>query len=141
MWKASYEKVFRDVTRKELWYAWADVNHWLSWDDSLESTRLEGPFAEGAQFELKPKGGMRVRVKLVSVIPFHEFTDVTRLPMGEMYDQRVVEDAPGGVRIKSAIWVKGPLAGLWRMLVAQGVAASVPAQTERLVQYVRAARS
>jgi hypothetical protein len=54
-----------------------------------------------------------------------------------MVDSHELIDHGDGVEVKTTVTVQGPLAFLWRKLVAEGVARSLPEQTERLVQAAR----
>lgn len=138
MWQASFERIYPDVTARAIWAAWADVERWPEWDRELEWTRLEGAFAQGSTFTLKPKGGPSVRIRITACEPERLFTDVARFPLARMTDHHELEAVPGGLAIRSRIDVQGPLAWLWTRLVARDVAAGVPAQMDALVAYARA---
>jgi hypothetical protein len=137
MWQATYEQCFPGLTKEAVWSTWTDVNGWSKWDKETDYATLSGCFEEGASFVLKPKGGPKVNIKLTSVAPLKGFTDVTRFPLARMYDVHEMESAAEGLVLKSTIRVEGPLAWLWRRLVAQGVAAGVPKQMNALAQYAR----
>lgn len=137
MWMQKFEKSFEDVSLESIWGCWENVNEWPLWDQELEYTNLKQDFALGSQFELKAKGGPKVRIELTEITPKRSFTDVTRFPGARMLDVHEIEKVGNGVRIISVIRVEGPMAWLWRRLVAQGVANGVPAQTESLVAFAR----
>lgn len=137
MWQASYEKTFAGVQKEDIWAAWSDIPNWNQWDVDLEYTKLTEPFSQGARFILKPKGGPKVDIEITRMEPLVGFTDVAKFPLAKMYDIHDLEDTPQGLKIKSTIRVEGPLAWLWKKLVAQDVAAGVPKQMESLVQYAK----
>jgi hypothetical protein len=137
MWESKYEKEFEGITVKAVWDAWVDVSSWPKWDSEIEETVMKRPFAVGTQFSLKPKGGPKVSIRLTEVTPLRSFTDVTTFPFAKMYDFHEINETLNGVVLKSKITVSGPLAWLWRKIVAQGVASGVPMQMEALVSYAK----
>jgi hypothetical protein len=50
-----------------------------------------------------------------------------------MVDVHEFVESDGGVEIRNTTSMDGPLAWVWRKLVAEGVANSLPEQTSRLV--------
>jgi hypothetical protein len=137
MWSSSYSKKVEGVSAQQLWKVWSDVNEWHRWQDDIEYARIEGAFESGRSFRFKPKGGPDLRLELSGVEPGRAFTDITRFPLARMVDSHELIDHGDGVEVKTTVTVQGPLAFLWRKLVAEGVARSLPEQTERLVQAAR----
>jgi hypothetical protein len=134
MWVKSYSKVYQDVKKEDVWRLWADVNNWPKWDKELEYCKMDGSFAQGNHFILKPIKGPKVKIILSEVISNKKFTDYTKFPGAIMYDAHELEETPNGLHIVSTITVKGFLSFLWIKLVAKNVAASVPAQMDALVK-------
>ena len=137
MWTHTYSKTVPEVGAAQLWKAWTDVDQWKTWQDDIELARLEGPFQDGSTIHFKPKGGPTLRLALQDVRPGLAFTDVTRFPLARMYDAHELVAHDGGVEIRVRMWLQGPLAFLWRRLVAQKVADGLPEQTARLVERAR----
>jgi hypothetical protein len=140
MWSKSYSTKVRDVTAEQLWRVFVDVNRWHIWDGDLDYARLEGEFAVGNSFLLKPKGGPKVKIQLVEVVPNRTFTDRTKFPLAEMFGQHDFVEADDGVEIKTTIRLRGPLAFVWRKLVAEGIVAGLADQTESLIRRARDVR-
>ena len=140
-WQASYEKVYPGMNKKMIWAAWEDVNSWQKWDDELEFAKLQGPFQKGAVFSLRPKGGPTVSIEITDLEHGRSFTDRTKFPLAQMLDTHEMEDTPEGLKIRSIIRVQGPLAWLWRKLVAQGVADGAAKQIDALVKYAQKQKS
>jgi len=136
-----YDEVFPGVARSAVWALWSDVEGWARWDEDIEYAKIAGPFREGTRIVLKPKDGPQVSLELTHVAEMQGFTDVARFPLARMHDRHMLEDTPDGLRIKIRIWVEGPLAWLWEWLVARGVAAGVPKQTQALVRLAQVGRS
>ncbi len=134
MWKSTHEVVTQEVTQEQIWSLWSDVNSWHVWDQDIEYARLSTPFAQGFRFELKPKGGPKVKIDIIECVPYKGFTDFTLFPLAQMYSIHSLQDTPEGLKITHTIQVTGPLYRVWRKLVAQSIADGMPTQTSRLIE-------
>jgi hypothetical protein len=65
------------------------------------------------------------------------FIDHCRFLGATMRDLHYLEDTPQGVKITQRIEVEGPLSFLWVRLVAKGVAAEIPIQTDFMIEYAK----
>ena len=139
MWTATHSAVIPGLDKQAVWNAWADVNHWHLWDGDINSAELLGEFAAGAQFVLHPKGGPKVKIDLVRAEPLVGYTDLCRFPLARMYGIHDMRDTPEGVELAITIRVEGPLAWLWRKLVAQKVADEAPKQIASLAAFAKSA--
>jgi hypothetical protein len=137
MWTRSYSTVVKDVSAARLWQVWSDVDRWREWQDDIEEARLESPFEDGGVIHFRPKGGPTLKLGLLDVRAGTAFTDVTRFPLARMYDAHELEERDGGVEVRVRMWLEGPLAFLWRRLVAEKVAGGLPEQTARLIERAR----
>jgi uncharacterized protein YndB with AHSA1/START domain len=137
MWNSTYSKTVADVTAQQLWSAWSDVNQWHKWQPDIEYARLDDPFETGNSFAFKPKGGPHLKIELSSVTPGASFTDITRFPLARMVDSHELIDHGGEVEIRTTLRMEGPLSFLWRKLVGEDVAKSLPQQTDALVRFAR----
>ena len=138
MWTKSYSTTVKGIDVDRLWRVWSDVDAWNSWQSDLDYARLEGDFAAGSTFLLKPKGGPRVRIQLLTVEPNRRFVDLTRFPLARMYGEHEFIASGDAVEIRTSVSVEGALGFLWRKLVGEGVARSLEAQTRGLVARARA---
>ena len=140
MWVQRFSQIYAGVTKKQIWQAWSEVEDWPKWDHGLESCSFikSVGFNNGGLIQLKPNGGPKVKLKLFDVLPNQGFSDACRFLGATMTDVHILEDTDAGLKITNNISVRGPLSWLWVKLVAQGVAQSVPEQTQQLVEYVRA---
>ena len=137
MWKKTYSKTFQDVKRQDVWRIWTDINNWTLWHSDLDYCKLEGEFAVGNHFFLKPKSIKPVKIMLTEVNEGFSFTDCTSFFGAKMYDTHAMEETFDGLTLTNTLTVTGPLKWLWIKLVAQNVADSVPEETEALVNLVR----
>ena len=127
MWKT--EHTHESAAAPEAIFArWADVEGWPSWDASLITTTLAGPFAAGTTGTLHPLGMPEpVAFTLTGVEDGAGFSDETRLgPLVLRFDHRV-EPRPGGSRIVVSIEADGPDAEQVGSAVAEDLPESVAA--------------
>ncbi|MEP6763665.1 MAG: SRPBCC family protein [Gemmatimonadaceae bacterium] len=137
MWQATHSRTIRNIDKTSVWAAWADVNHWNDWDKDLDYATLDGEFNEGETFMLKPRGGPRVKINILRVAPMLGYTDLTHFPLAKMYGIHDMEDTADGLRLTITIRIEGPLAWLWRKIVAQKVADESPAQMQALGEFIQ----
>jgi hypothetical protein len=62
-----------------IWTIFRDVPRWKDWNAGIEQIELEGPFAEGTWFTMKPTGQDTLRSQLVKVRENERFVDETRV--------------------------------------------------------------
>lgn len=137
MWTKTYSKTYFGVRKEDIWTLWSDVNSWTKWQGDLDFCTMEGPFAAGNFFLLKPKGVKPVRSVLTDVKEGYRFTDCTSFFGAKMYDSHSMEETSEGLRMTSTLNVTGPLQWLWVQLVAKNVAAAKPREMDALVELAR----
>ncbi len=135
MWTKSYSLTTKEATKEQMWKLFSDVNNWHSWDKGIEYAKLDGKFEKGNFFELKPKGGPKVKIQLVETIVNKSFTDFTHFPLAKMYGEHRLEETPEGLRITTTMSISGPLAFLWRKIVAEGIVKGLPEEMPLQVKY------
>lgn len=134
MWTKTYSQTFKNVNRETIWRLWTDVNNWPKWHADLDFCKLEGDFAVGNHFILKPKGIKPVKIVLTEVNEGNSFTDCTAFFGAKMYDTHTLEETAEGLKLTNTLKVVGPLKWLWVKLVAQNVANTVPVEMQALVK-------
>ena len=122
---------------QDIWRLWTDVNNWPKWDPDIISCEMTGKFEKGNHFFLKPKGGPKVKIQLIEVIPGKSFTDCTRFPGAKMYGRHEIKKIEEGVLLKTTMTIKGPLSFIWRKIVAENIVKNMPQQLEGLVNLAR----
>lgn len=137
MWKKSYFIVTKEVTKEQVWQVFADVNHWHTWDNSVEYAHLLGEFQQGNFFELKPKNAPKSKVLIYKVIENKNFTAMMTLPFGKIYYEHLLEETTNGLKVSGTITVKGFLSFLWIKLIAQKMAKSLPQDIENQIKQAK----
>lgn len=137
MWTRTYSKTFKNITKKDIWKLWTDVNNWPTWHGDLDYCTLEGAFAVGNHFMLKPKGIKPVKIMLTEIEEGRKFTDCTSFFGAKMVDIHEMEETSEGLRLTNTLKVTGPLKFLWVNLVAKNIADTIPQEMEALVDLAR----
>jgi hypothetical protein len=109
-----------------MWKLFSDVNNWKSWKDSIEFSSLEGKFEQGNYFFFKPKGGPKIKIKILEAIENKNFTDLTTFPLAKMYGEHLFEETPDGLKLTTTMKVEGILGFLWVKIVAQKIIDTLP---------------
>lgn len=137
MWTRSHTKVYKGISKTDIWRIWTDVNNWPSWHGDLDYCKMNGPFTVGNHFTLKPKGASAVKIQLVEIEEGKRFTDCTKFFGAKMYDTHAMVETEEGIQLSNKLVVTGPLKWLWIKLVAKNVADTVPDEMDALVELAR----
>lgn len=137
MWSKSHSKKVSGLSVAQVWSVWTNVNEWHTWQPDIALAKLDGEFEVGNTFMLKPKSGPKVKIKLIQVEPLKNYTDLTIFPGAKMFGKHEFIEHADGLEIKTTMSIAGPLALLWRKLVAEDVAKGMPEQTESLINVAR----
>ena len=136
MWSKSYSKRVAGLKAEQVWAVWTNINQWNLWQSDIEYATIKGEFQVGTIFNLKPKGGPRVKIELIEVVPFKSFTDLTRFPGAKMYGSHEFRAHGDALEIKTTMRIECPLSFLWKKLVAEDIANGMPEETESLINKV-----
>ena len=104
------------------------------WQPDLERAQIDGAFVEGNSFTLKPKGGPTVNIEIIKSEPNRQFTDLTRFPGARMYGSHEFVVRGDEMEIRTTMSIEGPLAFVWRKIVAEDIARGMAQQTEKLIE-------
>ena len=133
-WSKTYSTVSKEVNKAQMWSLFSQVNNWHTWDDGIEFAKMEGAFAKGNRFKLRPKGGPTVDIELIEAVPEQKFTDLTKFPLATMTGEHLLEDTAEGLRITTTMTVKGILGFLWVKLVAQNIVNNLAKDTANQIK-------
>ena len=137
MWTKTHSQLVKDVKEETIWKIWTDVNNWPSWHGDLDYCKMNGAFAVGNYFKLKPKGAFPVKITITHIDEGHTFTDCTHFLGAKMYNTHTLENIDNGLLITNTLVVTGPLKWLWIKLVAANVADTVSDELNALVELAR----
>lgn len=126
MQQQTFSTITNECTKEQIWKLMSNVNDWNKWDGSVEHSVLLGDFKTGSAFLLKPKGGPKVRIRLVEVKPTTYFKDQTRFPLAKMHGEHWYEETGQGLKITITMTITGLLSGLWYKLVMKNIVQGLP---------------
>jgi hypothetical protein len=94
---------------ERLWPLFADVAGWKRWNPGVEESALEGPFASGAWFSMKPPGQETLRSQLIAVREGESFVDQTCVGDLVVTVAHRIERLPAGpTRLTYSVEAVGP---------------------------------
>jgi uncharacterized protein YndB with AHSA1/START domain len=117
---------------ERIWPLFTDVAGWKRWNPGVEESALEGPFADGTWFSMKPPGRETLRSRLAAVRDGESFVDETRVGDLVVTVAHRLERLPtGATRITYSVDAVGPEAGD----IGPMIAADFPEVLAALVAY------
>ena len=126
MWSAQHEEETA-ADPAAVWALWEDPARWPQWNHEIPSARLDGPLAHGATARVRFRRGIPVKFRIVEFEPGRSFTDEGRLPGARMGHEHVVSVGDDGtVRIRNRIYIDGPAARLYVLLMGRRVRRGLP---------------
>lgn len=75
---------------------------------------------------------------MVEVEPGHVFTDESRLPGARMGHRHVVEPTADGVRLTNTIYIDGPLARVWALVLGRQAKRGLPGWQSKVLELAAA---
>jgi hypothetical protein len=94
---------------ERIWPLFEDVDGWRHWNPGVEESALEGPFAAGTWFSMKPPQQETLRSRLAAVVTGESFTDETRVDDLVVTVVHRLERLPAGTtRITYSVAAVGP---------------------------------
>jgi hypothetical protein len=129
MWSITRTFDATGVTAEQVWRrAYADARAWPRWNDAIASVEPDGgPFAVGGRNRLRLRPGpLRPWFTLTEVEADRVFTDEGRLPGARMGHRHALEPIPDGVRLTNTLYLTGPLARVWALLMGWKVRRGMP---------------
>jgi Polyketide cyclase / dehydrase and lipid transport len=109
-WRGEYA-IETSAAADTIWRIWRDVPGWKTWNAGVEQIDIDGPFAAGTWFTMKPPGEEALRSQLLEVRENACFVDETRV--GDLVIKvahRIEAVGPARTRIVYAVDARGPLA-------------------------------
>jgi hypothetical protein len=92
-----------------IWKAFQDVASWTKWNAGIERIEIEGPFASGTWFSMKPPGQDALRSRFLEVRENQGFVDETRV--GDLVvtvGHRIEPLGTGRTRVVYSVDAAGP---------------------------------
>jgi Polyketide cyclase / dehydrase and lipid transport len=108
IWRGEYA-IETSATADIIWSIFRDVPGWKTWNAGIEHIEIDGPFAAGSWFTMKPPGEDPLRSKLVEVRENACFVDETRVgDLAIIVAHRIESLGAGRTRVVYAAEASGP---------------------------------
>jgi hypothetical protein len=110
IWKTEYA-IEISAGAETIWSLFRDVPGWKNWNAGIEQIEIDGPFATGTWFTMKPPGEEPLRSQLIEVRENAGFIDETRV--GDLVIKvahRIESLGPARTRVVYAVDARGPRA-------------------------------
>ena len=120
------------VTPETAWAFWTDVRNW-SFDPSLESVELDGPFVAGTRGVTKPRGGEPIEWSIREAAPGHAVIEIPLSGALVAFDWTFVP-AEGGTRITQRVTLSGPGSGQYIGVAESQLAVGMPEGMRKLAE-------
>lgn len=117
-----FEAVHTERTSAEpaaIWALWADPARWSEWNEQIERAELDGELRVGATARIKFKRGGTVKFEVTAVEPERLFVDEARFPGARLGHEHRLSPAAGGCEVTHRLYVEGPLAALWSLMLGR----------------------
>ena len=109
-WRSEYA-IETSATPETIWSIFREVPAWKTWNAGIEQINIDGPFATGTWFTMKPPGEEALRSQLVDVRENICFVDETRVgDLVILVAHRIEPLGPARTRIVYAVDARGPQA-------------------------------
>jgi len=109
-WRSEYA-IETSASPETIWSIFRDVPAWKNWNAGIEQIAIDGPFATGTWFTMKPPGEEVLRSQLIDVRENVCFEDETRVgDLAIKVAHRIEPLGPARTRIIYAVDAQGPQA-------------------------------
>jgi len=117
--------------------AYAQADAWPHWNPELSEALLDRPLCLGATARVRFRSGLRLSFRVTEFEDGRLFTDEAQFPLARMGHRHVIEPAADGAILINTIYLTGPLARVWSVLVRRRAARALP-QSQRAIEQLAA---
>lgn len=117
-----------------VWSLWSDVKNWNQWDKEILFSELRGPFAPDSVGFFKPKGGFKMKFKLLNVVPKKSFANCSNLFLASLTFTHWMKAERGGTQLTYKAEINGPLAFLFSKLIGPRIKKGLPIAVRRFCE-------
>ena len=117
-----------------IWKIWKDVENWNTWDHSLESSTLNGPFQVGSTGTIKCKGDPLLPMRLTRIEPDKRFDCEVKLFCARVTSEHTIEVKHGITHVTNTIEAKGPLAFFFAFVIGRAIKKKLPTEMAEMIK-------
>jgi uncharacterized protein YndB with AHSA1/START domain len=102
-----------------VWARWINPDRWATWDARVQHADAEGDLAEGSVVRVKLRKGGTTAHEVTALEPGRRLVTEYRLPGARVGHERIVEQRGPGSEVTHRLYVDGPLAGFWALMLGR----------------------
>jgi hypothetical protein len=102
-----------------IWELWAQPERWSDWNEQVVRAELDGELRVGAEAKVRLHRGGTVRFTVTELEPERLLVDEARFPGARLGHEHRLRPGTNSVEISHRLYVNGPLAGLWSLLIGR----------------------
>ena len=105
-----------------VWARWAKPARWAEWDPRIQNGSMVEPateLAEDVQVRVKLRKGGTVRQRVTAFEPGRRLVTEYPLPGARVGHEHLVEPRGSGCEVTHRLYVDGPAAGLWSLMLSR----------------------
>jgi uncharacterized protein YndB with AHSA1/START domain len=102
-----------------IWARWVNPARWPDWDPRVERAEADGELAEGVDLRVKLRKGGTTRQRVTALEPGRRLVTEYALPGARVGHERLVEARGPGSQVTHRLYVDGPLAGFWALMLGR----------------------
>jgi hypothetical protein len=102
-----------------VWARWARPERWPEWDARVASAEADGELAEGTGLRVKLRKGGTTRQVVTAFEPGRLLVTEYPVPGARVGHEHSVEPRGPGCEVTHRLYVDGPLAGFWAMMLGR----------------------
>jgi hypothetical protein len=117
-----------------IWSLWTNINTWTTWDHGIENAEIEGAFVQGASGWLKPRGGPKVKFKILQTEKNKVFHNRSSLPLTSLDFIHTLDREGEYTVITHRVEMTGLLAFVFARVIGSGIKKDMPVAMAKLVE-------
>lgn len=126
--------VYTKANAESVWALWTDISSWPKWDHGIESAKLNDSFETNGTGWLKPKGGPKVKFKIVSMEKNLNFHSRSRLPLTKLDFKHFIKKDGDSIVVTHEVEMSGPLSFIFSKIVGANIKKDLPQSMKNLIR-------
>lgn len=122
------------ATPAQIWRVWQDVETWNTWDNELESSKINGPFQVGTTGYLKFKDTPPLKTLLTRVEQFKTFVQEAKLLLATVIMTHIIDNVAGKTHVTIRTEVRGLFAPFYFILLGRSIKKKLPLEVKEMLK-------
>lgn len=121
------------ATPAQIWQVWQDVETWKSWDQEIEFSRINGPFAQGTTGLLKMHNSPVLKTRITQCEPLRMYIFEAELFLATSVSTSSIDQIDDKTLVTLKNEIRGPLAFLYMLLIGRKIKEKTPGEMQRML--------